>query len=823
MNCACRAVPPSRAAHVERLPLGGRKGRCMDGDCASLRAVRDLDSGLSDLDLAHHSGVSRTAILGPSGAGKTSVFNALTHTTPRVHVSRAILGPSGAGKTSVFNALTNTTPRARGTRLMGRLRALCAAAPGPYDDVVATRMAYVPQKQAFYPFLTVRETLLFTAGMRMGGTGAAEKEEYVAKLLVRLGMEHAADTLEYIAKLLVRLGMEHAANTLVGDPTRTKSAGISGGEQRRLALGLGVIGLEKPSVLLVDEPTSGLDASQAQKVIEALRALCEDGHTVAVTIHQPRSSIFALIDDVLLIAQGEVMYMGPAEQALPHFQALGYSVPPQFNPADFLLDLVSPGALAHGYASQGSSEANQEDEEHRLRRFALAAREAWRQRPADIDDDGDACASAAAAAAADGIGDNAVTVPPNKGRVGALTQFRLLLVRSWRQVARNSTSMLARLATGIALGGFFGAIFWDMGGAAGAAAGVERAAHNRISLAVNVCINAAMIGSIGALQTLAVEKPVVMRERLHLGYGALPYYLAKFIAELPLMVLFPLSFAPMVHGMARLGHGTFLGGIGEFVGMVLLQTHASAALGLMVGCVSPNMDTAMVLGPALNVIFLMLSGVHGEMPEFLKKMEWLSTMKWGVEGVIRTELQGARLESTFVPSSASATTSLMGGGGGGAQHGPGWWGRLFMRVSPRPVVIKGEQILEKLGYPADGGLQRPATWLAGLACAYHVITVTALALAKPHYQLMEPLPERCPVHVVTAAVLALAVSHYPLVEPPREDASALASSNGTTAADVLSLEDVRFERSSSSSGSSSDGSRGSRFDRRRAPVAVTAR
>lgn len=59
------------------------------------------------------------------------------------------------------------------------------------------------------------------------------------------------------------------------------------------------------------------------------------------TIHQPRSSIFALFDQLLLLSEGRVMYSGPAAAAAAYFAAAGHPCPPAFNPADWLLDLTS--------------------------------------------------------------------------------------------------------------------------------------------------------------------------------------------------------------------------------------------------------------------------------------------------------------------------------------------------------------------------------------------------------------------------------------------------------------------------------------------------
>jgi ABC-type multidrug transport system ATPase subunit len=78
------------------------------------------------------------------------------------------MGPSGSGKTSMLNAIAGRVPAAQRTRLTGKV-----VLPGAGDAL--HRMAYVRQKQSFYPFLSTRETLLFAAGMRMGGCTTQEK------------------------------------------------------------------------------------------------------------------------------------------------------------------------------------------------------------------------------------------------------------------------------------------------------------------------------------------------------------------------------------------------------------------------------------------------------------------------------------------------------------------------------------------------------------------------------------------------------------------------------------------------------------------------
>ncbi len=68
----------------------------------------------------------------------------------------------------------------------------------------------------------------------------------------------------------------------------------------------------------------GLDAFQAEKVMETLRKLAQEGHTVVCSIHQPRGSIYSKFDDLVLLSSGALVYAGPAhDHALMHFAELG--------------------------------------------------------------------------------------------------------------------------------------------------------------------------------------------------------------------------------------------------------------------------------------------------------------------------------------------------------------------------------------------------------------------------------------------------------------------------------------------------------------------
>ena len=86
-----------------------------------------------------------------------------------------------------------------------------------------------------------------------------------------------------------------------------------------------------------------MDSFQALNVMQVLKQLCRDfGVTVIASIHQPRSSIYKLFDQLILLSEGELAYSGVAgDTALRYFENIGYKIDSNFNPADFYLDLIS--------------------------------------------------------------------------------------------------------------------------------------------------------------------------------------------------------------------------------------------------------------------------------------------------------------------------------------------------------------------------------------------------------------------------------------------------------------------------------------------------
>ena len=223
----------------------------------------------------------------------------------------AILGPSGAGKTTLIDLLT-LEPR-EGTSV-GKVTI--------NGNVMTKEMfteycATVPQVDRHWGFLTCREVVQNAADLYINAS-AAEK----------------ADRVE---TLLKAMGLAECANTVCGNIFAT---GLSGGQKRRLSIALAL--LKSPLVLFLDEPTSGLDAAAAANIMAFITQLAKATNICVVcTIHQPSASVYADFDRVMLLSSGRVAYQGEAAAVYDYFAGIGYPVPDNMSAAEFMLDLVN--------------------------------------------------------------------------------------------------------------------------------------------------------------------------------------------------------------------------------------------------------------------------------------------------------------------------------------------------------------------------------------------------------------------------------------------------------------------------------------------------
>ena len=197
----------------------------------------------------------------------------------------AILGPNGAGKTTLMSVLEGLLARDGGeVEVLG-------ADPGEADSEWRERIGIVLQETAIEPLLTVRESLELYSGYY--------RDPYPVEEVIDL------------------VGL--------GDSDGVRAGRLSGGQRRRLDVGIAMCGA--PELLFLDEPTTGFDPAARRSAWEMIAGLRLRATTVLLTTHYMEEAA-ALADRVVIVSQGKVLAAGPpatlgADRGMPTVISFG--------------------------------------------------------------------------------------------------------------------------------------------------------------------------------------------------------------------------------------------------------------------------------------------------------------------------------------------------------------------------------------------------------------------------------------------------------------------------------------------------------------------
>jgi ABC-type multidrug transport system ATPase subunit len=185
----------------------------------------------------------------------------------------AVVGPSGAGKSSFIKMLLGEYQPDRGRVEIG--------GPGRSGG---QQVRYVPQSDDLYPNLTVAETLTFAGRFRAAPDAPAD---YVQGR---------------VDEALSWLGLGERASGRIHQ--------LSGGERRRVSIGVELVGL--PQLLLLDEPTSGLDMGKDRDIMRRLHTISREFHCTVVIVTHSVAHLDEYVDHLVVMARGgHVRYAGP--------------------------------------------------------------------------------------------------------------------------------------------------------------------------------------------------------------------------------------------------------------------------------------------------------------------------------------------------------------------------------------------------------------------------------------------------------------------------------------------------------------------------------
>ncbi|XP_025016851.1 protein white isoform X3 [Tetranychus urticae] len=484
----------------------------------------------------------------------------------------AILGASGAGKTTLLNVLTGQN--------LNKL-AIEGQVSLNNEPITIERLSscssYVQQDDLFFGVLTVREHLRFQLKLRSPvAMNASQINERVDRIIEKLGLRKVAEN-------RIKCG--------------TNGERLSGGELKRLSIATEV--LTDPAILFCDEPTSGLDSFMAQTVVSVLKSLANEQRTIVCTIHQPSSEIFKMFDQIMLLAEGRVAFLGTADKALDFFSQLGYKCPSNYNPSDFFIQQLS---IAPRNKEQCLSRINMICDRFEASGFNenLRSKVSFK--------------TGLETNYFSEVSKSVESTPPS-----ILTQFIQLV---WRSSLINLRDPL--LSTSRVVNTFFTAflislVYWNQD--------YNQEAIMNINGAIFLLIMAANLSSIFIVTgTFCMEMPIILREHAGGLYRISVYYLARLFSDLPYFTILPAITWSICYYSVGFYNDFRVFMIGN--GISIFVVNAASGFGYFISTISSSNQVALEYSAPLMTPLILLGGTFLNSNLIPHWINWLKYFSW---------------------------------------------------------------------------------------------------------------------------------------------------------------------------------------------------
>ncbi|KAJ2553898.1 hypothetical protein EV175_002776 [Coemansia sp. RSA 1933] len=576
-----------------------------------------------------------TAILGPSGSGKTTLLNLLAGhaesgtTTGNLWVNGRPTSGVGlrllAGYVNQDDVIlpTQTVSEAIEMSIILRPPPLAHSSgdytggpPGELDGgTTANAQPLLPAPVAF------------TSESNKGSMPITEKLSRTNQgyLVIEDGLNSRC------AQAVEMFGLDKCKNTMVGD---SSEKGISGGEKKRTAIAMEWV--TQAPVLFLDEPTSGLDAHAALSVTHHLRSIAATGRTVITVVHQPSSEIFEMFDDILVLCEGHIVYLGERTGLTDYLARLGFPCGMYTNPADHVFNsvLFDSSAFRENAAYAGDTLTN---------RFppptpsspTFAASSAERARL--LIDEWQRSKEATLLKAAVNAPDLTPIAATQFRRTSShLRQVQYLVKRAVRNALRDKMVLWLRVAQVIVLGLVIGLVFLNT---------QKRPASvqtQNFSGALFFSAAAQTIMSILSMANVFAQERVVFLREWRASYYKLPaYYLAKNVVEIPIQILVPIIFSCICYwplGLQRDGVKFVL-----FMVCSIAINLFGYSLGMLLATVCESMSSIVAVLPMVLIPLLLFGGLFvnsGNSTVWLRWIQWTTPVKYTFTATMKNQFEG---------------------------------------------------------------------------------------------------------------------------------------------------------------------------------------
>ncbi|KAK2400454.1 pleiotropic drug resistance protein [Trifolium repens] len=504
----------------------------------------------------------------------------------RPGILTALVGVSGAGKTTLMDVLS-------GRKTSGYIEGGISISGYPKNQATFARISgYCEQNDIHSPNITVYESLLFSAWLRLGKDVDIETRKMFIEEVIELVELH-----------LVR-------NFLVGLPGID---GLSTEQRKRLTIAVELVA--NPSIIFMDEPTTGLDARAAAVVMRTVRNTVDTGRTVVCTIHQPSIDIFENFDELLLMKTGgQVIYGGPlgrnSEKLIEYFEAITGipKIEDGYNPATWMLDISSPvveSQLNIDFAELYNKSSLYQRDQELIKELSIPA-------PGTKE-----------------------LYFPSKYSQSFVTQCNACFWKQycsyWRTPQYNGIKYFVTIVIGV----LFGLIYWKKGDKLEK----EQDLLNLIGAMYSSVIFLGASNTSSVQPIVAIERTVLYRERAAGLYSELPYAIGQVAIEVIYVALQSLIYSIILYWM--IGFQPQVDNFFWFYFFIFMSFIYFTLYGMMTVALTPNHQIAAIVMSFFLSFWNLFSGFlipRTQIPIWWRWYYWASPVAWTIYGLVTSQV-----------------------------------------------------------------------------------------------------------------------------------------------------------------------------------------
>ncbi|TQE02100.1 hypothetical protein C1H46_012286 [Malus baccata] len=504
----------------------------------------------------------------------------------RPGVLTALVGVSGAGKTTLMDVLA-------GRKTGGYIEGSITISGYPKNQATFARVSgYCEQNDIHSPFVTVYESLLYSAWLRLGKDVKTETR--------KMFVDEVMDLVE----------LNPLRNALVGLPGVD---GLSTEQRKRLTIAVELVA--NPSIIFMDEPTSGLDARAAAIVMRTVRNTVDTGRTVVCTIHQPSIDIFEAFDELFLMKRGgQVIYAGPlgrqSHKLVEYFEAIPgvAKIKEGYNPATWMLEVSSAAIEAQNDVDFAEIFANSD----LYKRNQELIKELSIPEPGSSD-----------------------LYFPTQYSQSFATQCKACFWKQHWSYWRNSRYNAIRFFMTICIGVLFGVIFWGKGDKIHK----QQDLINLLGATYSAILFLGASNASAVQSVVAVERTVFYRERAAGMYSELPYAFAQVAIETIYVAIQTFVYSCLLFFM--IGYNFKVEKFLYFYYFIFMCFTYFSMYGMMVVALTPGHQIAAIVMSFFLSFWNLFSGFlipRPLIPIWWRWYYWGSPVAWTIYGIFTSQV-----------------------------------------------------------------------------------------------------------------------------------------------------------------------------------------